>query len=69
MHMLKAFVGALVAGLSALAVGLADDNITGEEWLTAGVATLTALGVVWAVPNKPAGVGPRNWAEGEGGNV
>lgn len=50
----KAIVGALVAGLTAYGTALADDKVTTVEWVGVAVATLAALGVVWAVPNKPA---------------
>lgn len=49
----KALVGALVAGLSVLA-GAVGDGVSAEEWLTTAVAFLTGLGLVFAVPNKPA---------------
>ena len=49
----KAIVGALVAGLGALVTGLTDNTLSTAEWLVAAIAFLTALGVVWAVPNKP----------------
>jgi hypothetical protein len=49
----KAIVGALVAGLTAL-LPVLDDGVTAAEWVTAAVAFLVALGVVWAVPNAPA---------------
>ena len=50
----KAIVGALVAGLTALGTALADDTVTGAEWVGVAVATLGALGIVYAVPNRPA---------------
>ena len=50
----KAIIGALVAGLTALGTALTDDTVTGAEWVAVAVATLTALGVVYAVPNRPA---------------
>ena len=49
----KAIVGAIIAGLSALQVAQADNVITQQEWITVAVAFVTALGVVWGVPNKP----------------
>jgi hypothetical protein len=49
----KAIVGALVAGLTAL-LPVLDGGVTAAEWVTAVVAFLVALGVVWAVPNAPA---------------
>jgi len=47
----KALVGALIAGLGALAVALADNDVTSAEWVMVASATLVALGAVWAVPN------------------
>lgn len=46
-HYAKAIVAALVAGLS-------DEVLSTAEWLIALIAFLTALGAVWAVPNKPS---------------
>lgn len=59
----KAILGALVAGLGALAASL-PDGLTGPEILTAVVAALVAAGGVGLVPNAgfldlsrlPAGV-------------
>ena len=50
----KAIVGAAVAGLTALGTALADDRVTSVEWVGVAVATLAALGLVYAVPNRPA---------------
>ncbi|MEU4675733.1 hypothetical protein [Micromonospora sp. NPDC023737] len=50
----KAVVGAAVAGLTALGTALADNTVTASEWVGVAVATLAALGVVYAVPNRPA---------------
>lgn len=50
----KAIVGALVAGFTALGTALSDDRISQAEGVGAVVAFLTALGLVWAVPNEPA---------------
>ncbi|MEU5938631.1 hypothetical protein ABZ807_05485 [Micromonospora sp. NPDC047548] len=50
----KAAVGAAVAGLTALGTALADDRVTSVEWAGVAVATLAALGIVYAVPNRPA---------------
>lgn len=49
----KAIVGALVAGLTAIATGLTDDVLTNAEWIAAAIAFLGAGGVVWGVPNAP----------------
>jgi len=48
----KALVGAAIAVLSSIAAGLVDDNLDTNEWLTAIVAGLVALGAVYAVPNR-----------------
>ena len=59
----KAFTGALVAGLSTLAMalqptaeevakGLTTSPITGSEMVNITIAFLTGLGLVWAIPNK-----------------
>lgn len=53
MFMLKAIVGSALAGLTSLQVA-ADGGVTFQEWVQAGIAALVALGVIWAVPNKPA---------------
>ncbi|WP_198940591.1 hypothetical protein [Micromonospora sp. CB01531] len=50
----KAIVGGLVAGLTALGTALADNQVTTVEWVGVAVATLAALGIVYAVPNQPA---------------
>lgn len=50
----KAITGAAVAGLSVVATSMADDKVTSAEWVGAAIATLVALGAVWAVPNKQA---------------
>ncbi len=49
----KALVAALAAGSGTLLTALADDKITSGEWVLTGLAILGALGVTWAVPNKP----------------
>lgn len=53
----KALVAALIAGLAALATALDDSQVSAQEWVTAAVALLTALGAVWAVPNRPVSEG------------
>jgi len=47
---LKAYVGALIAGLTAVAASI-EDGLTSSEILTAIIAALVALAGVWAVPN------------------
>lgn len=54
MQYLKAVVGAAVAGLGTLLTALADDRVTMSEWVGVAIATLVALGAVWAVPNRAA---------------
>jgi hypothetical protein len=48
---LKAIYGSIATGLGALAVAYSDNVITNQEWVTIGIATFGALGVIWAVPN------------------
>lgn len=51
----KALTAALIAALSVLA-GAVGDGVSAEEWITTAIAFLTALGVVFVVPNQaPAG--------------
>lgn len=52
MNYAKAIVGALIAGLSAISTGLADGSLSPQEYVTAAIAFLIGLGVVYAVPNK-----------------
>lgn len=48
----KAIVGSIIAALTAVATGLADEELTRAETVVAVIAFFTALGTVWAVPNK-----------------
>ena len=48
----KAIVGGLVAGLTALGTAMTDDTVTTAEWVGVAVATLGALGIVYATPNR-----------------
>jgi hypothetical protein len=48
----KALLAGAIAGAGAVAVGYADGAITTAEVWTAVASGLTALGVVWGVPNK-----------------
>lgn len=50
----KAFTAALLAGLGSLQVALVDNEVTTVEWITVAIATISALGLVYAVPNTPA---------------
>lgn len=53
----KAIVGALIAGLGSLYQALDNDSVTQQEWVAVAIATLTALGLVFVVPNlDPKGV-------------
>lgn len=47
----KAVVGAIIAGLGPLYLALDDGRLTSQEIVTVVAAFLTALGVVWGVPN------------------
>lgn len=51
----KAIVAAVTAGAGAYGVAVADGIVTAAEWATIAVTTLTALGLVWGVPNAPNG--------------
>jgi hypothetical protein len=50
----KAIVAALIAGASVLLTGLDDDVVTRMEWISTLIAALSALGITYAVPNRPA---------------
>lgn len=51
----KGILATAVTFLGSLSVAL-PDGVTGQEWITIAIATLTAAGVVLGVPNaaKPA---------------
>jgi hypothetical protein len=49
----KAFIGAVVAALSALLLALDDDTVTTQEWVKVAIALVAGLGAVWAVPWMP----------------
>lgn len=48
----KAVVAAIIAGLTALLPALDDSAVSAKEWVVVAVATLGALGITYAVPNK-----------------
>lgn len=49
----KAIVAALVAGLGSLYQALDGDQVvTTQEWIAVAMTTITALGVVFAIPNR-----------------
>lgn len=51
----KAITGSLVAGLASAQQALLDDGvISSAEGVGIAIATLTALALVWAVPNAAA---------------
>lgn len=50
----KAITGAAIAGLTTLGTALADGDVTPVEWVAVAIAGLTAMGAVWAVPNRPS---------------
>ena len=55
----KAIVGAVISALSALSAYLINDtglgDVTAGQWIQVVIAFFVALGVIWAVPNKPTG--------------
>lgn len=51
MPYLKALYGAALAFLGSLATGYSDNVMTTQEWITVAITTVTALGVIWGVPN------------------
>ena len=51
---LKALIAALVAGLGVIGASLADGSaLTSQDYVSAAIAFLVALGAVFAVPNAP----------------
>lgn len=51
----KAIVAAILAGVGAVGVALADGHVTAAEWVVIAGAVVTSLGGVWAAPaNAPA---------------
>ena len=62
----KAVIGSVVGGLGAAVTALEDGVIVTAEWLTVAIVALTALGAIFAVPNKaPAGEGRHRAEAGE----
>jgi protein-S-isoprenylcysteine O-methyltransferase Ste14 len=59
MRYLKAITSAVVTGLGTLQVAYSDNVVTQQEWIGCVIATLVALGAVWAVPNKPTSLADR----------
>lgn len=56
MSSLKPYAKAILAGLAAaisFAIPCVDDGLTASESLGIALAGLTALGIVYQVPNKP----------------
>jgi len=49
----KALVGALAAGVGAVAAAAIDDHVTTGEWWAAAASAMAALAAVYAVPNAP----------------
>jgi len=49
---LKAVIAAAVAGLSVLITSLDQGALSAQDYLSALVAFLVALGAVWAIPNN-----------------
>jgi hypothetical protein len=63
----KATVGALAAGLTALGTAVADDGVTGAEWVGVAVAVVGAFATVFAVPNADPLAPPRRRHGAEAG--
>jgi uncharacterized membrane protein YcjF (UPF0283 family) len=62
------FIVALVgAGLIAVQTGLTDGGLSTQDWVSIGIAVITALGV-YALPNAEtqAGNGPANEGDNNG---
>ncbi|MFJ2438469.1 hypothetical protein ACIOWM_35200 [Streptomyces anulatus] len=51
----KAVVAALAAGAATVATAVQDGTFTAGEGVTAVLAVLGALGITYAVPNRPDG--------------
>lgn len=49
----KALIGAVTAGLTALATAMTDGSVTGSEWIGVALAALGTLGAVYGIANKP----------------
>ena len=49
----KAFIAAIIAGLSAVASGLVSDGLSWSEGIVAAIAFFTGLLAVFSVPNRP----------------
>ena len=47
----KAIVGAVVAGLTALAAAMDSSGVSAAEWVGVAVTTLATFGTVFATPN------------------
>ncbi len=51
---LKAFIGALLAGLTAAGTAAADGHFSAQELIGVAVATVAVFGGVWGTSNAPA---------------
>jgi len=61
----KATTGAVIAGLTALGVGLADGTMTPAEWVAVALAAAVAFGGVYGVPNADAPIDDLPVVEGD----
>lgn len=51
---LKALVAALIAGLGVIGASLADSSsLSAQDWVSASIAFLVALGAVFYIPYAP----------------
>jgi hypothetical protein len=48
----KAIVGAVLAGLGSLGAAFSDGRVSANEWIVVATAAVTALSLIWAVPNS-----------------
>jgi len=55
MSTVKEYAKAIVAGVTAFAgsyaTAISDGNVTTSEWVFAGIATITAAALTFAIPN------------------
>lgn len=57
----KAIIGTAIAGLGSASVALEDGAISGQEWITVAIVTLTAAAAVFGIPNAAGpGTGERS---------
>lgn len=56
----KAVIAALLAGLASLQTAMLEDGrVSNNEWIIVAIAVVSALGLVWGVPNTPKETKPQ----------